>query len=404
MKRRVTSWNSVGAADAGGRTGKSADRPVLITGGAGFVGSNLAHRLLEGGRSVLVLDNLSRPGVERNLQWLRDTHGSRLEVEVADVCDAAAVRRAVAQAGQVFHLAAQVAVTTSLADPVRDFEVNARGTLNVLEAIRSQPNRPPLVFTSTNKVYGGLEDLTMALRGRRYEPTNASIKTRGIGESRPLDFHSPYGCSKGAADQYVLDYARSFELPAVVLRMSCIYGPHQFGTEDQGWVAHFLIRAIKREPITLYGDGMQVRDVLFVDDLVDAFVLAQEHMPAIAGEAFNIGGGPANTTSLLELMSIIDELHGECPELRFDSWRTGDQRYYVTDTRKFADQTGWGPRVTVRDGVARLYAWLLDTHHVPRRRVVASAVAVTNTEAATSTGRSGDEVIPRARAAGEARG
>ena len=339
----------------GGATG----RPTLITGGAGFVGANLAHRLLGAGRRVRVLDNLSRPGVERNLQWLRDTHGPALEVEVADVRDAAAVARAAAGAGAVFHFAAQVAVTTSLVDPVEDFEVNARGTLNVLEAVRAMAEPPPVIFTSTNKVYGNLEDMTLALRGRCYAPLDDAVRAYGVGEARPLRFHSPYGCSKGAADQYVLDYAHSFGLRALVFRMSCIYGPHQFGTEDQGWVAHFLIRALEGRPISLYGDGMQVRDVLYVDDLIDAFVLAERQADALAGRAFNIGGGPANATSLLELVALIGELHGERPALRLDAWRTGDQRYYVSDTRAFQAATGWAPKHGVRDGVELLYEWLV---------------------------------------------
>ncbi len=345
------------AAKGRGTSGKQA-RPVLITGGCGFIGTNLAHRLLQSGRSVLLYDNLSRAGVERNLRWLRDTHGQQVEVEVADVRDAATMRRCVQRASQVFHFAAQVAVTTSLDDPIHDFEVNARGTLNLLEAMRALDEPPPLVFTSTNKVYGGLEDVEMRRNGTHWEPVDAAIRRRGISEARPLDFHSPYGCSKGAADQYVIDYARTFGLRAVVFRMSCIYGPHQFGTEDQGWVAHFLIRALEGKPITLYGDGRQVRDILFVEDLVDAFLLAQSRMDRISGQAFNIGGGPANTVSLMELIDLIGELHGEKPSVRYGEWRPGDQRYYVSDTTKFEAATGWKPKVTAHAGVRRLYGWL----------------------------------------------
>ncbi len=336
-------------------------KPTLITGGAGFVGANLAHRLLSSGRPVLVYDNLSRPGVERNLRWLRETHGDRVQVEVADVRDAGRLGRAVAQAGQVFHFAAQVAVTTSLVHPIEDFEINARGTLNLLEAVRAQPTPPPLVFTSTNKVYGGLEDVTLRCDGRRYEPESTALRARGIGEDRPLDFHSPYGCSKGAADQYVRDYARSYGLPTVVFRMSCIYGPHQFGTEDQGWVAHFLIRALDDEPITLYGDGMQVRDILFVEDLIDAFLQAQARMDTLAGEAFNIGGGPDNTISLLDLLRLIGDLRGAQPRVQFDDWRVGDQRYYVSDTRRFQTAAGWSAQTDVPRGVERLYQWLCES-------------------------------------------
>jgi CDP-paratose 2-epimerase len=337
-------------------------RPVVIIGGSGFVGTNLASRLLSAGQPVLLLDNLSRRGVERNLQWLRDTYGQLVDVEVGDVRDAAVVRRVARQASQVFHFAAQVAVTSSLTDPIYDFEINARGTLNLLEAIRCLDEPPPLLFTSTNKVYGGLDDVPLCVQGNRYEPADPGLRARGIGESRSLDFHSPYGCSKGAADQYVIDYARTFDLPAVVFRMSCIYGPHQFGNEDQGWVAHFLIRALEGQPITLYGDGKQVRDILFVEDLVDAILRAQDRMSELSGQAFNMGGGPANTTSLIELLALIEELHGEPPRVRFDAWRPGDQRYYVSDTSRFEAATGWKPRVGVREGVARLYRWLLSDH------------------------------------------
>lgn len=340
------------------------ERPALITGGAGFIGTNLANRLLESGRSVLLFDNLSRPGVERNLQWLRDKHGERVQIEVADVRDPFALLRAVEESSEVFHFAAQVAVTTSLTGPIHDFEVNVRGTLNLLEALRSVKNPPPLVFTSTNKVYGELNDIKLHRNGARYEPVDPILCESGIDESHRLDFHSPYGCSKGAADQYVLDYCRIFGLPTAVFRMSCIYGPHQLGTEDQGWVAYFLMRAIAGQPITVYGDGSQVRDVLFIDDLVDAFLLAQANMPTIAGQVFNIGGGPVNTLSLLELVDIISGLYGERPALRLDDWRPGDQRYYVSGTRKFMDATGWIPRVSAKEGVRELYEWLLESHGV----------------------------------------
>jgi CDP-paratose 2-epimerase len=331
---------------------------VVLFGGAGFIGANVALRALEEGRRVLIFDNLSRPGVERNLRWLQAQHGARVEVAVADVRDAHAVRQAVRHAEQVYHFAAQVAVTTSLTDPVHDFEVNARGTLNVLEAVRARETPPPLLFTSTNKVYGGLAHLRFVPSGQRYEPVDLEARLQGISERCPLEFESPYGCSKGAADQYVLDYARTWALPLAVFRMSCIYGPRQFGTEDQGWVAHFLIRALQRQPITLYGDGMQVRDILYVEDLVEAFRLAMARMEQLSGEVFNIGGGPQRTVSLLELLEHIGELTGQPPAVRFEDWRLGDQRYYVSDTRKFQAATGWAPKVEVREGVARLHMWL----------------------------------------------
>jgi CDP-paratose 2-epimerase len=340
-------------------TVRPAGGPVLITGGSGFIGTNLADRLLSMGRPVVILDNLSRSGVDQNATWLQQKHGRKLRIVVGDVRNREDIQRAIGGVEQVFHFAAQVAVTTSIADPRTDFEVNALGTLNLLEAIRDLGTRPSLVYTSTNKVYGGLGDVYLRDAERRYEPVDPCIRERGISESRSLDFHTPYGCSKGAAEQYVLDYARSYGQPAAVFRMSCIYGPHQFGTEDQGWVAHFLIRAIDGRPLTLYGDGMQVRDILFVDDLVNAFLLAQEHMPRISGQAFNIGGGPQRATSLLELVETIMRLHGRKPRLRFESSRAGDQRYYVSDTAKFREATGWEPVVGTRDGINRLYDWLL---------------------------------------------
>jgi CDP-paratose 2-epimerase len=334
---------------------------TLITGGAGFIGTNLADRLLSEGRRVRIFDNLSRPGVEHNLAWLRAKHGASLQFIQADIRDADAVTYAVRGVSQVFHFAAQVAVTTSLGDPVDDFEINARGTLNLLEAIRLGPDNPSLVFTSTNKVYGHLDDVALTTIGGRYLPADPAFRT-GFSERRPPDFHSPYGCSKGAADQYVLDYARTFGVRATVFRMSCIYGPHQCGNEDQGWVAHFLLSALSGHPITLYGDGCQVRDVLYVDDLVDALKLAQARIDVLAGKAFNIGGGPQRTTSLLELMSLIEELHGTAPKLEFSKWRAADQRYYVSDISRFIRATGWSPKINVHEGVTRLYRWLAESN------------------------------------------
>ena len=338
---------------------RNGGKRILITGGAGFIGTNLAARCLSEGRSVTILDNLARPGVEQNAAWLRDKHGERLHLEIADIRDAAHVESAVADAEQVFHFAAQVAVTTSLVDPRHDCEVNIGGTLNVLEAIRNCKSPPQLVFTSTNKVYGALSDLALEKNGIRYQPLDAGLRT-GIAEDRPLDFHSPYGCSKGAADQYVLDYARTFEIPAVVFRMSCIYGPYQQGTEDQGWVAHFIKQAITSQQIEICGDGMQVRDLLFVDDLVDAFLLAQANIRTLSGQAFNVGGGLGNTCSLLELVNSFDGLQIGKPKLKPAPWRAGDQLYYVSDTRKLKAATGWAPKVSVREGVARLHRWLLE--------------------------------------------
>ena len=372
-------------------------QPVLITGGAGFIGCNLAHRLLSQGRPVVIFDNLSRAGVRRNLDWLRSVHGRNVEAEIADVRDREALRHAVRWCAQVYHFAAQVAVTTSLVDPRFDYEVNVGGTLNLLEALRSLEEPPPMVFTSTNKVYGALEDVQLKRNGGRWEPRHRLVRDSGIGETRPLDFHSPYGCSKGAADQYVRDYARSFGIPTVVFRMSCIYGPHQFGTEDQGWVAHFLLRALDGASIDLYGDGMQVRDILFIEDLVDA-MLAQQHMGSIAGNAYNIGGGVENTISLLELLDLIGELHGERPDTSFHDWRVGDQRYYVSDTSSFTQATGWSPKVDVRTGVRRLYEWLSESQQIEEldRTLVADVLGTTAAHARNgSNGRVGTREIAK---------
>jgi CDP-paratose 2-epimerase len=336
------------------------DRPVLITGGAGFIGANLATHLVRRGHTVRVLDDLSRAGVDRNLAWLCAQHGDRIDLQIGDVRDRDLTRAAVRDVAAVFHFAGQTAVTTSLVDPVHDFSVNAGGTLALLEAIRALPDPPPVVFTSTNKVYGCLPDLELRIEGTRWQPVDDTVRVRGVDERRPLSFRTPYGCSKGTADQYVLDYAHSFQIPAVVFRMSCIYGPRQLGTEDQGWLAHFLIRAIDGAPITIYGDGMQVRDVLFVDDLVDAFVRAWSQIGWLRGNAYNIGGGPRHTLSLLELIDMIEQLHGRRPEVRFEPWREGDQRYYVSDTRAFSAATGWQPQVAPHAGVEALHSWLVE--------------------------------------------
>ncbi len=344
---------------------------MLITGGAGFVGANLADALLRAGAPVVVFDDFSRPGVEHNAAWLSRSHGDLLRVVRGDVRDVQALRGALAEAGRlggggpvagVFHFAAQVAVTTSLVDPMHDFSVNVGGTLALLEALRAMPAPPPLLHLSTNKVYGELAGLRTAKAGSRYVPDCPDVAAHGVNETQQLDFRSPYGVSKGSADQYVLEYARSYGLPASVFRMSCIYGPRQFGTEDQGWIAHFLIRALAGQPITIYGDGLQVRDALFVDDLVRAMLAAHDGLTRrredFVGEAFNMGGGLSCSLSLLELVDYIAEALGDRPALHFAPWRTGDQRYYVSDSRKFAAVSGWAPRVGIREGIAALCNWL----------------------------------------------
>ncbi len=335
-------------------TNKGSFRSALILGGAGFIGSNLASWILQNtSAKVHIFDNLSRPGVRNNLNWLQEVAGQsgRLQITVGDIRDSAHVERVVRHATEIYHLAAQVAVTTSVADPRHDFETNLAGTFNVLEAARQSGNHPSLLFTSTNKVYGefGAEDLF--LDGKRYRSKNAS----GTSETQPLDFHSPYGCSKGAADQYVRDYARIYGLNTVVFRMSCIAGQRQFGNEDQGWVAHFLYSALRGTPITIYGDGKQVRDVLCVDDLMRAFELARELPASAEGRIYNIGGGPKNALSLLELMDIVEDLTGHGFETRFDQPRPGDQLYYVTDFSKFQRESGWSPEINPEGTVRRIY-------------------------------------------------
>jgi CDP-paratose 2-epimerase len=335
-------------------------RPILLTGGAGFIGSNLADRLARDGRDVLILDALARPGVETNLDWLRRRHPQRVSAVVADVRDEAAVADAAREAQAVFHFAAQVAVTTSLASPREDFDINVRGTLQLLEALRARPEPAPLLFASTNKVYGDLSDVALDATNDAYGPRDAHLRRYGIGEERSLDFHTPYGCSKGAADQYVLDYARSYRVPTAVMRMSCIYGPRQMGTEDQGWVAHFLLRALEGEPISIFGDGRQVRDVLDVGDAVEAYLSTLDRIQAVAGRAFNLGGGPANAVSLRQLLAHVEALIGRPVDMRFSDWRAGDQRWYVSDARQAQSALGLRPPTPWRAGVAALARWLAD--------------------------------------------
>jgi CDP-paratose 2-epimerase len=345
---------SVAGAARGAAVPGDRDGPILVTGGAGFIGSNLSDRLLENGRDVVVLDAFVRDGVEANARWLARRHGGRLRIVRGDVRDARLVQDVARGAAAIFHFAAQVAVTTSLTDPRTDFDVNVGGTLNVLEALRHTPDPPAFFFTSTNKVYGCLGGEELRTRGERYEPERAALAERGVGEDAPLDFRTPYGCSKGAADQYTLEFARSYGIPAVVFRMSCIYGPRQFGNEDQGWVAHVARCALEGRPVTIYGDGMQVRDLLFAEDLVDAFLLAWRHADRLRARAFNIGGGPSNVVSLLELLRLLEERGVRPASIRHEGWRSGDQKYYASDTSSFRTETGWSPRVAVGEGLDRL--------------------------------------------------
>ena len=333
---------------------------VLITGGAGFIGCNLADRLAGEGHRVRIYDALARPGVEANLEWLCARHGDRIEPVIADIRESEKLRHAVRGVEAAFHFAAQVAVTTSMTDPADDLAINILGTFNLLEAARSESRPVPVIFASTNKVYGDLSEFGSHLTSAGYVPEDAGLARHGVSETQPLDFHTPYGCSKGAADQYVLDYARSYGLPTAVLRMSCVYGERQMGTEDQGWVAHFVIRALEGRPITLYGDGHQVRDVLHVGDAVAAYHAAWRNIDRVTGRVFNLGGGPANAVSLHMLLSHVGETLGCELEIATSDWRPGDQRWFVADTRSIDQVLDLPMKLDWRDGVERLACWLAE--------------------------------------------
>jgi CDP-paratose 2-epimerase len=319
---------------------KKPERRALITGGAGFLGVNAATHLIKQGWEVTLLDNLSRPGTERNLKWILTRYPNRTKFIKEDVRNADALAQHVKGQDAIIHLAAQVAVTTSLVDPNTDFDVNARGTLNMLEAVRAHNHDAPLVFASTNKVYGKLEE------------NNGPCK-----ETQPLDFHSPYGCSKGAADQYVRDYSRCFDMNTVVLRQSCIYGAHQYGTEDQGWVAHFVHSILNERPLTIYGDGTQVRDLLDARDLSAVYARVIDMIAITRGEVYNVGGGPENQRNLHEVIDQIGELTGKKPRFTYSEWREGDQKYYVSDVTKAERDLGWKPEIDFERGLRELISW-----------------------------------------------
>ena len=334
---------------------------ALITGGAGFVGCNAAARLIREGHEVVVLDNLSRSGSEKNLVWLQSVGG--FDFIHGDLRDAATAENAIdhhRSVDLVLHLAAQVAVTTSVTDPRLDFEVNLIGSFNLLEALRKAKASPFLIYASTNKVYGKMDDLAVSDEGDRY----AYRDVAGVDETRPLDFYSPYGCSKGGVDQYVRDYARIYGMRTCVFRMSCIYGPRQFGVEDQGWVAWFIIAAVLDRPITIYGDGKQVRDVLYVDDLIDLYLAAFEQPDVSAGQVFNAGGGPDNTLSLLDLLAHLEDRLGRKIPRSFDDWRPGDQKVYVSDTALVKKVLDWNPQFDKTRGVDALIDWVSDNKNL----------------------------------------
>ncbi len=330
----------------------------LVTGGAGFIGCNYVHRLLGRGERVTLYDNLSRRGAEANVDWLRQQHGAAsFRLIVADLRDCDTLAQAARDVAVVVHLAGQTAVTTSVTDPRSDFEDNALGTFNALEAARRSSTNPIFLYSSTNKVYGGMEEVAAIERETRYAYRDFPL---GIPETQPLDFHSPYGCSKGAGDQYVRDYARIYGLPTVVLRQSCIYGLRQMGVEDQGWVAWFIIAALTGQPITIYGNGKQVRDVLFVDDLLDAYDAAIARIEIAAGQVYNVGGGPEHTISVwAEFGPILERVIGRPIPVSKADWRPGDQPIYISDIRKARRDLDWRPTVGIEAGVRRLYDWVV---------------------------------------------
>jgi CDP-paratose 2-epimerase len=328
----------------------------IVTGGAGFIGCNAAKRLLADGHQVVVFDNLSRIGGRSNLEWLQQS--GKFEFVMGDVRNPVECHQLLKthrDAGAILHLAAQVAVTTSVTNPRHDFEVNALGTFNICEALREVNRDAALLYASTNKVYGEMNDVAVVEEAARYRYAQLE---KGVPESRQLDFHSPYGCSKGAADQYVIDYGRIYGIRSISLRQSCIYGYRQFGVEDQGWLAWFVINAVRGTGVTIYGDGKQVRDVLFVDDLVDCYLMAAERIDAVKGQAFNIGGGAGNVLSLLELIQLIRDRFDITMKYKFSDWRPGDQKVFVSDISKAQRVLEWQPKIGKEDGVARLVEWV----------------------------------------------
>lgn len=328
----------------------------LIIGGCGFIGTNLAAYLCKKDEEVIVLDNFSRYGTKFNAEFLKKNFSDNLEIVKADIrSDIEKLEELMKNVDKVYHFAAQVAVTTSVQNPRRDFEDNALGTFNVLEALRKSDSDASLIFSSTNKVYGGMEEIEIIEKDNRYAYKDFP---EGISEQALLDFHSPYGCSKGAADQYVRDYYRIYGINSVVFRQSCIFGEHQMGVEDQGWLAWFTIAALTGKPLTIYGDGKQVRDVLYVQDLIDAFELAIAKINITKGRIYNIGGGPKNAISLLESLDLLEKILGKKIEFKFSDWRPGDQKIYVSNISKAKKEFGWTPKTSIEEGLNKMVNWI----------------------------------------------
>lgn len=335
---------------------------VLVTGGAGFIGSHVAEYFAKNGYDVEILDNLSRAKLLKkddsqalhNWNYLKKNY-PKIKLTKGDTRDLQAVKVAANEADVILHIAGQVAVTTSVTDPKTDFETNALGGFNVLEAARA--NDATVVYTSTNKVYGENVNKISVIEGKtRYAFSDSKYK-KGIPEAFSTDLtgHSPYGCSKFTTDVYAQDYADTYGLRTGVFRMSCIYGERQFGVEDQGWVAWFVIAALNGKPITIYGDGKQVRDVLHVSDLVQAFDKFLNSKTK--HDVFNIGGGAKNTLSLIELLEIIKKQASKTPKLSYTDWRPADQKVYVSDISKAKEILSWVPKVTPEAGVKKLIDW-----------------------------------------------
>lgn len=337
---------------------------VLITGGAGFIGSNLAEHYLARGSQIVIFDNLSRPGggARKNIEYLTGKYqgNPRFEFVLGDVRKLAQLKKAMKDIDIVFHVAAQTAVTTSIDDPIEDFDTNARGTFNVLEAARTSRSDPVIFYTSTNKVYGDLtrQPVRLVEKDKRWDFADEKY-LEGISEDYPLDFEAPYGCSKGTGDAYCLEYARTYGLRTVVFRMSAIYGTGQHPTEDQGWVGWFIRRALENQPITIYGDGKQVRDILFITDLLNAFDRALENIAQTKGRMYNIGGGRRNSMSILELLDFLPAGPGIKPAaVGYGPWRLADQKVYISNTAKAKREFGWEPVVSREEGITRLYQWM----------------------------------------------
>lgn len=330
---------------------------VLITGGAGFIGSNLANYLLSRGCNVTIYDNLSRKNVEKNISWLKNDFNKGLTIIVDDVRNKKGIFDAIKGKDVIFHLAAQVAVTESVNNPLEDFEINALGSLNVLEGIRKFCPNSPAIYSSTNKVYGEMRELETFEGGNRYIFTDKAL-LGGVSENFNIDFHSPYGCSKGTADQYFRDYYRIYGLKTIVFRQSCIYGDRQFGNEDQGWVMHFLKKAVQNKRIDIYGNGKQVRDLLYIDDLIEAYMLALSSLNMSSGQIYNIGGGFENSVSLVELLSIIEKRLEIDPKYDFHDWRPGDQKIFYCNLDKVKKELGWLPEIKIDKGLGKLYKWV----------------------------------------------